>query len=636
MFQSFDEIADFSQSAARVARLRDGLRADGVDGFIVPRADEHQGEYIPPSAARLEWLTGFSGSAGVAVVLADSAAILVDGRYTLQVRQQVDLDVFEPVASAETPLADFLKNEAAGKRIGFDPWLHTAGEAKRLRTALESVGGELVALAANPIDRIWNDRPAPPAGRAVIHPESFAGKPAGDKLAELAKTIAEAKADATILTDPSSIAWAFNIRGSDVAHTPLMLGFAILRADGRPTLFVDPAKLDDVVQDHLAALADIDTPEAFEPAVRREASGRTIGLDPQLAAARLSTIVEAAGGTVAEMPDPARLPRAIKNDGEIAGARAAHLRDGVAVTRFLAWFDRQEPGTVTEIAAAEKLEAMRAEHAQEDGFPLKDISFDTIAGSGPNGAIVHYRVNRDSDRLLREGELFLLDSGAQYQDGTTDITRTLPVGEPTSEMRRKFTLVLKGMIAIATARFPKGTRGVDLDPLARIALWKAGCDFAHGTGHGIGSYLAVHEGPQSISRRGMAVIEAGMILSNEPGYYREGAFGIRIENLILTEPATEISGGDIAMHGFETLTLAPIDTRLVAPELMTADEIAWLDDYHRQVRAALGERLDATDRDWLEAATRPVGRPVVACRRPRRKSPAAGIAAGLPGSGLAR
>ncbi|MEF2553428.1 aminopeptidase P family protein [Aurantimonas sp. A2-1-M11] len=611
MFQSFDEIADFSQSAARVARLRDGLRADGIDGFIVPRSDEHQGEYIPPSAARLEWLTGFSGSAGVAVVLDESAVILVDGRYTLQVRQQVDLTVFEPVASADTSLADFLKREAAGKRIGFDAWLHTAGEERKLRAALESVGGELVALAANPVDRIWNDRPAPPAGRAVVHPETFAGRAASEKLADLAKAIAAAKADATILTDPSSVAWAFNIRGSDVSHTPLMLSFAIVRAKGRPTLFVNPAKLDAAVTAHLADLADIAEPDAFEPAVRGEAAGRAIGLDPQLAAGRLSTIVEGAGGTVVEMPDPARLPRAIKNAGEIAGARASHLRDGVAVTRFLAWLDRQEPGTVTEILAAEMLEAVRAEHAEQDGSALKDISFDTIAGSGPNGAIVHYRVNRDSDRLLREGELFLLDSGAQYVDGTTDITRTVPVGEPTSEMRSRFTLVLKGMIAIATARFPNGTRGVDLDPLARIALWKAGCDFAHGTGHGIGSYLAVHEGPQSISRRGMAVIEAGMILSDEPGYYREGAFGIRIENLILTEPATDIPGGDIAMHGFETLTLAPIDTRLVETSLLTSDEIAWLDAYHGRVREALGPRLDADDRAWLETATQPLGKPAV-------------------------
>ncbi|MCB8837908.1 aminopeptidase P family protein [Aurantimonas sp. VKM B-3413] len=606
MFQNFDETTDHSQSAGRVARLRADLAAAGLDGCIVPRADEHQGEYIPASAARLEWLTGFSGSAGVAVVLAERAAILTDGRYTLQVRSQVDLDVFETVSSVETSLTEFLKQAAAGKRIGYDPWLHTVGEVRRLSEALAAEGGELVAMRGNPIDRIWNDRPAPPKGRAVLHEERHAGRPATEKLGLLAGKIAEAKADIAVLTDPASIAWAFNIRGSDVPHTPLMLSFAILRKDGRPTLFVDPDKLDAEVRAHLEALAELAEPEDLEPRLTREAKDRAVGLDMQLAAARLSDIVTGAGGRVVEMADPAKLPRAIKNPGEIAGSRAAHLRDGVAVTAFLAWLDRQAPGSLTEIAAAEKLEAFRAEYGEQDGQKLRDISFDTIAGSGPNGAIVHYRVNRESDRALGEGELFLLDSGAQYRDGTTDITRTMPIGAPSAEMREKFTLVLKGMIAISTARFPKGTRGVDLDPLARIALWKAGCDYAHGTGHGVGSYLAVHEGPQSISKRGMAPLEPGMILSNEPGYYREGAFGIRIENLILVTEAEAIPGGDIAMLGFTTLTLAPIDRRLVAVELMSADEIAWLDAYHRHVREALTPLLDDADKAWLDQATRPL------------------------------
>ncbi|MEX6506689.1 aminopeptidase P family protein [Jiella sp. M17.18] len=604
MFQNFDATSDHSQSAARVDRLRADLAAAGLDGFIVPRADEHQGEYIPASAARLEWLTGFSGSAGVAVVLADRAAILVDGRYTLQVRSQVDLGVFEPVSSVDTPLADFLRGAAAGKRIGYDPWLHTSGEVKRLKEALRAVDGELVPVRGNPIDRIWNDRPAPPKGRAVVQPDAHAGRPASEKLAQLSGKLAEAKADLTVLTDPSSVAWTFNIRGSDVPHTPLALSFAIIRTEGRPTLFIDPDKLDAGVRTHLSALAELAEPETFEPALRKEAAERAVGLDPQLAAARLSDLVVEAGGRVVEMADPARLPRAIKNDGEIAGSRAAHLRDGAAITAFLAWLDRQAPGTVTEIGAAERLEALRAEFGERDGQPLRDISFDTIAGSGPNGAIVHYRVNRESDRVLAEGELFLLDSGAQYQDGTTDITRTMPIGTPTAEMREKFTLVLKGMIAISTARFPKGTRGVDLDPLARIALWKAGCDYAHGTGHGVGSYLAVHEGPQSISRRGMAVLEPGMILSNEPGYYREGAFGIRIENLVLVEPAAPVAGGDIDMLGFSTLTLAPIDLRLVEPGRLTAEETRWLDAYHAAVREALSPRLGDADRAWLAAATR--------------------------------
>ncbi|MEH6718350.1 MAG: aminopeptidase P family protein [Aurantimonas endophytica] len=606
MFQDFDAASDSSGSAERVRRLRAGLAEAGLDGFIVPRADEHQGEYIPDAAARLEWLTGFSGSAGTALVLADRAIILSDGRYTLQVRAQVDTSLFEPVSSVETPLAEFLPVAAAGKRIGYDPWLHTQGEIRSLTKAMERTGGTLVPVRGNPIDRIWNDRPAPPKGAAMVHPERFAGRGAADKLAAMAEKLVEAKADATLLTDPASIAWSFNIRGSDVPHTPLMLAFAILRREGRPTLFVDPDKLDTALRDHLAPLADLAAPDEFEAAVRREAAGRAIGIDPQLAAVRLATLVEEAGGTVVEMADPARLPRAIKNDGEIEGARAAQRRDGAAVTRFLAWIDGQAPGSVTEIGAAEKLEALRAEQGERDGQKLREISFDTIAGAGPNGAIVHYRVNRDSDRALDAGNLFLLDSGAQYQDGTTDITRTMPIGEPTQEMREKFTLVLKGMIAISTARFPKGTRGVDLDPLARIALWKAGCDYAHGTGHGVGSFLAVHEGPQSISKRGMAALEAGMILSNEPGYYREGAYGIRIENLVLVEPAEPIAGGDLPMHGFETLTLAPIDRRLIVPQMMSQEEIAWLDAYHARVAATLSPLLSGADAAWLEAATRPL------------------------------
>ncbi len=606
MFQNFDDIADFSRSAERVERLRSSFEVAGIDGVLVPRADEHQGEYIPPSAARLEWLTGFSGSAGNAVVLADKAAILVDGRYTLQVRSQVDLNVFTPVSSVETSLTAYLKREAPGQRIGFDPWLHTVAEIGSLEKALESSGGSLVPLFGNPIDRLWNDRPAPPKGRALVQPDDVAGKPAAEKLGMLAEAIAKARADATILTDPSSIAWTFNIRGADVAHTPLMLAFAIVRASGRPTLFVDPQKLDDATRAHFEPLADLSEPEAFEAAVKAEARNRRIGLDPHLGAQRLGQLIETAG-TLVEMPDPARLPRAIKNDGEIAGSKAAHRRDGAAIASFLAWLDGQAPGTITEIAAAEKLEAFRATFGRRDGQALRDISFDTIAGSGPNGAIVHYRVNRQSDRTLGDGELFLLDSGAQYGDGTTDITRTIPIGTPTDEMRRKFTLVLKGMIAISTARFPKGTRGVDLDPLARIALWKAGCDYAHGTGHGVGSFLAVHEGPQSISRRGMAVIEPGMILSNEPGYYREGAYGIRIENLILTTPPTSIEGGDIEMLGFQTLTFAPIDRRLVDPVLLSWQETAWLDAYHADVRDLLMPMMEKGDRAWLRAATEKVG-----------------------------
>ncbi|MBP0614778.1 aminopeptidase P family protein [Jiella mangrovi] len=606
MFQSFDNLSDFSQSASRIAELRRVLVDAGVDGFIVPRADEHQGEYIPPSAARLEWLTGFSGSAGVAVVLKEKAAILVDGRYTLQVRDQVDLSVITPLSSIETPLSTYLKSEAAGLKIAYDPWLHTIASVERLSQAMAETGGELVAIADNPIDRIWTDRPAPPKGRAFLHGENLAGKNAADKLAGLQRVIVDAKADLTVLTDPSSIAWTFNIRGADVEHTPLMLAFAIVPAKGKALIYVDKDKIDDGVAGNLTALAEICEPKAFESDLAKLVKDRAAGLDGDLAAARLAEIVDASGGRVVELADPARLPRAIKNEGELAGSRAAHHRDGLAVTRFLAWLDRQQPGSIDEITAAETLEAFRAEAGDAAGIALADISFDTISGAGPNGAIVHYRVNRQTNRRLQPGELFLIDSGAQYLDGTTDITRTVPIGEPDALMRTRFTQVLKGMIAISTARFPKGTRGVDIDVLARIALWKAGCDYAHGTGHGVGAFLAVHEGPQSISRRGMAVFEPGMIVSNEPGYYKEGAFGIRIENLVVVTEREAISGGDAPMHGFETLTLAPIDRRLIDSTLLTEEERGWLNAYHARVRDALMGELSEPDAAWLEAATRPV------------------------------
>ncbi|MBO0663436.1 aminopeptidase P family protein [Jiella sp. MQZ9-1] len=606
MFQSFDNPIDFSNSAARIGALRKLLRERGVDGFIVPRADEHQGEYIPPSAARLEWLTGFSGSAGVVVILGDKAAILVDGRYTLQVRQQVDLAVVTPLSSLETPLSAVLEAEGAGKTIAYDPWLHTVGEVRRLAEILQKVGGKLVAMADNPVDCIWNDRPAPPKGQAFVQDDALAGRSAADKLAEIRAAIIKHKADLTVLTDPSSVAWTFNLRGSDIAHNPLMLSFAIVPATGEAQLYVDPEKIDAALEAHLKPLVALRTPDRFESDLAKMAKQQIVALDPNLAAARLGEIAASAGGTVVDLADPAQRPRATKNAGELAGSRAAHQRDGVAMVKFLAWLVRQEPGTIDEITAAETLERCRVEAGEAAGMPLVDISFDTIAAAGPNGAIAHYRVNRESNRVLGPGELFLIDSGGQYRDGTTDITRTVPIGAPDTLMRTRFTQVLKGMIAISLARFPKGTRGVDLDPLARIALWKAGCDYAHGTGHGVGAFLAVHEGPQSISRRGMAVLEPGMIVSNEPGYYKEGVFGIRIENLlVVTEPAP-IEAGDALMLGFETLTLAPIDRRLIDATLLGEDERQWLNAYHRRVREALSPHLSAQDATWLEAVTRPL------------------------------
>ncbi len=480
------------------------------------------------------------------------------------------------------------------------------GEVKALRTAMGEAGGDLVSLAHNPLDRVWQDRPLPPKGAVSLHPLEHAGRGAAAKLDQIREALEKAKADATVLTDPSSVAWTFNIRGSDVPHTPLPLSFALIPREGRPTLFIDPEKLGSDAVAALGDLADIAAPDALEAALAASAADRRVMLDPALAADRLREVVEGAGGTVVSGTDPARLPRARKNAVEIEGSRRAHLRDGAAVSAFLAWLDGQVPGTVDEIGAAEALEGFRARFGEADGQPLRDLSFDTISASGPNAALPHYRVNRQSNRVLAEGEVFLIDSGAQYLDGTTDITRTVAIGAVSEEARVKFTLVLKGMIAVSRARFPVGTRGIDLDPLARIALWRAGCDYAHGTGHGIGSYLAVHEGPQSISKRGMAVLEEGMIVSNEPGYYREGAFGIRIENLVLVLPAERIAGGDLDTHGFETLTFAPIDRRMIALDRLDAEERAWLDAYHAAVREKIGPRLDGEAKAWLEAATRPL------------------------------
>ncbi|MEW6629985.1 MAG: aminopeptidase P family protein [Pseudomonadota bacterium] len=608
MFQTFDSAGDPAVGKPRVAMLRQWLAENGLDGFMVPRADEHQGEYVANRSARLKWLTGFSGSAGVALILRDRAFIFVDGRYTLQVRNEVDLSIFTVESLVDNPPASWIKdNLGKGARLGFDPWLHTIGEVKALKASAEQSGATLVPLDKNPIDIIWKDQPEPPRAPVELHPIGFAGELAKDKLARLAGAIEKDGATHAVLTDPSSIAWAFNIRGGDVPHTPLALGFAILAADGKHQLFMDQRKFSQQVAAYLTQLADLHEPNEFEPAIAGLAkAGARIALDPVLAAEKLRMLVEDNGGTVVSAPDPARIPRATKNQAEIAGSRAAHRRDGAAVAKLLCWLDRQKPGSLDEIDVVTKLEAVRRQTGEETQMPLRDVSFDTISGAGPNGAIMHYRVSRATSRKLQSGELFLLDSGAQYQDGTTDITRTVPVGQPTDEMRERFTLVLKGMIGISTLRFPAGTRGSEIDAVARMALWKHGCDFAHGTGHGVGSYLAVHEGPQRIARTGTEKLLAGMMLSNEPGYYKEGAYGIRIENLILVTPAEQIEGGDIAMHGFETLTLAPIDKRLIRTDLLTRDELHWLDRYHAWVLAEIGPMVDGETLAWLEKATAPL------------------------------
>ncbi|TGQ17018.1 MULTISPECIES: aminopeptidase P family protein [unclassified Mesorhizobium] len=608
MFQTFDSAGDPAVGKPRVALLRQWLADNGLDGFIVPRADEHQGEYVADRSARLKWLTGFSGSAGVAIVLRDRAFIFVDGRYTLQVRNEVDLGIFTVESLIDNPPSSWIKdNLGKGARLGFDPWLHTIGEVKALKASAEQSGATLVPLDRNPIDIIWKDQPEPPRAPVDLQELNFAGELAKDKLVRLASAIQKDGATHAVLTDPSSIAWSFNIRGGDVPHTPLALGFAILAADGKHQLFMDQRKFPRQVAAYLTQLADLHDPGEFEAAIADLAKGGAkIALDPVLAADKLRMLTEDNGGTVVLAADPARIPRATKNQAEIAGSRAAHRRDGAAVAKLLCWLDRQKPGSLDEIAVVTKLEEVRRQTGEETQMPLRDVSFDTISGAGPNGAIMHYRVSRATSRKLESSELFLLDSGGQYQDGTTDITRTVPIGEPTQEMRERFTLVLKGMIGISTLRFPAGTRGSEIDAVARMALWKHGCDFAHGTGHGVGSYLAVHEGPQRIARTGTEKLLAGMMLSNEPGYYKEGAYGIRIENLILVTPAEPIEGGDIAMHGFETLTLAPIDKRLIRTDLLTRDELHWLDQYHAWVLAEIGPMVDGETLAWLEKATAPL------------------------------
>jgi Xaa-Pro aminopeptidase len=602
--QSFEERSERTASGARLAALRAELKRRGLDGFIVPRADRHQNEYVPPSEERLTWLTGFTGSAGAAIVLADRAAIFVDGRYLLQVRDQIDTALFAVEHLVDNPPEKWLEaNLKSGARFSYDPWLHTADNAERLAKACVAADATAVAAEPNPIDAVWADRPAPPLGAVTIHDLKFAGEPAADKLARIRAEIGKLKAEQLIVSDPHNVAWAFNIRGSDVSYTPLPLAFATVPKEGRPALYVDGRKLSNETRDYLETLADVREPAAFAEDLRAlGAAHATIRLDQATAADALSRVVTEAGGEVVRGADPITLMKAVKNAVEIAGTRAAHARDGAAVANFLAWFDREAPdGKLTEIDAVAALESFR-----RDTGLLKDVSFPTISGTGPNGAIVHYRVTEATNRKIAPGDLFLIDSGAQYQDGTTDITRTIAVGAPTSEMRARFTRVLKGHLAIARAVFPDGISGAQIDPFARQHLWEAGIDFDHGTGHGVGSYLSVHEGPARISKLGTAPLRRGMILSNEPGYYKAGAYGIRIENLVLVTEAAAVAGAEKPLNAFETLTLAPIDRRVIEPGLLSAQETAWLDAYHARVAATLMPLVAADTRAWLEAATRPL------------------------------
>ncbi|MCB8821337.1 aminopeptidase P family protein [Microvirga rosea] len=603
-FQSFDDSTTPAQGPERIARLRTELSRRGYDGFIVPRADEHQGEYVPKSAERLAWLTGFTGSAGTAVILQDKAALVVDGRYTVQAAEQLDTAVITPVPLAETSAEDWIAaNLPSGAILAYDPWLHTHDGLKRLEQAVARAGAKLAPVDMNLVDIIWIDRPSPPQAPVRPHPLVYAGESAASKLERVRAKMAEAKLDALVISDPHNLAWAFNLRGGDVGHTPLPLGYAILPKEGRAQLFFDPAKMTNEAGAAVGDLADFADITGFLGALEGLGHAKEkVRIDAATGAVALIRRIETAGGTVDIGADPISLMKAVKNQAEIAGSRSAHLRDGVAVARFLAWLDQEAPkGELTEIDAVEALEAFRVETGA-----LKNVSFPSISGAGPNAALPHYRVTKSSNRPIENNQIFLIDSGAQYEDGTTDITRTIIVGEPTDEMKDRFTRVLKGHIAIARCVFPKGTNGAQIDAFARQPLWDAGLDFDHGTGHGIGSYLSVHEGPQRIAKTGVTSLEAGMMLSNEPGFYKQGEYGIRIENLILVEPR-KIEGGDREMFGFETLTFTPIDLRLVQASLLTSEETAWLDHYHAQVREKIGPHLPGETREWLEHATRPIG-----------------------------
>ena len=599
MFQTFDSHASPDQGPPRLAALRAKLGAMELDGFLVPRADVHQGEYVAARDERLQWLTGFTGSAGFCIVLPEVAGVFIDGRYRTQVKAQVDLGSFTPVPWPEVKPGDWVKEKLAQGRVGFDPWLHTADELERLERSLEGTGVKLVAVSENPVDAIWPDQPAAPFGKAFVHPLELAGESHALKRARLAEELRKAGQKAAVVTLPDSLCWLLNLRGADVPKNPVLHGFAVLRDDGRVDLFVNPAKLDDAVRVHLGDAVSVHPVEQFALALQ----GLTgpVRVDKGTAPLAVADLLRGAGVEVAWGDDPCRLPKACKNPAEIAATREAHLRDGAAMVEFLRWLDEALPqGGLTEISVVQALEGFRrATNA------LHDISFDTICGAGPNGAIMHYRVTEETNRPVGQNELLLVDSGAQYLDGTTDITRTVAVGDPGPEARECYTRVLQGLIAISRVRFPKGLPGRDIDALARFNLWVAGQDYDHGTGHGVGAFLSVHEGPQRISRVSEVPLEPGMILSNEPGYYREGAFGIRLENLIVVGEAPAL-GDNRAQMSFETLTFVPFDRRLILAEELSPGERRWLDAYHAEVAEKLGSRVSGATVAWLKDACAPI------------------------------
>ncbi|WP_430442939.1 aminopeptidase P family protein [Sphingorhabdus contaminans] len=596
---------------ARLGALRAQLKKDQLDGFVVPICDEHMSEYVGDYAQRLGWLTGFGGSAGSAVVLSEEAAIFTDGRYTLQVREQVDGQNWQYVGVPQTSIADWLKEHApAGARIGYDPWVHTKGWVESASRALKAKGAELVAVKSNPIDAVWADQPTKSDAKLLVHEDRYAGQNSAEKRAAVAEWLTDNGVDSTVISALDSVAWLLNVRGSDVSNTPVALSFVLANADGTADLFVAPEKVDEAVRAHLGNAVRLRTPEEFVPALKAM-NGKRIAVDPDRAVAAIFGALKDGGATIVEARDPTILPKAIKNPVEQEGHRAAQARDGAALSRYLHWLAQEaHKGELTELSAAAQLRAFR-----EATGMLKDLSFDTISAAGPNGASPHYKVDEKTNRRIDPNSIYLVDSGGQYLDGTTDVTRTIWVGpgEPTAEMKDRYTRVLKGHIALALAVFPEGTRGAQLDTLARAALWQAGVDYAHGTGHGVGSFLAVHEGPQRIGKfsGGQAgtdePLQAGMILSNEPGYYKQGEYGIRIENLILVEERA-IEGAEGRYFGFETLTFAPIDKALVDTSLLTRDELRWWDDYHAKVLEIVAPQLDGDALAWVTEACAPLAK----------------------------
>jgi Xaa-Pro aminopeptidase len=603
MRQTFDIKGGPQDGRAHLPLLRQELSAMKLDGLYVPHDDEYQNEYLPDANERLAWISGFTGSFGNAFIFTDRAVLFADGRYTIQAADQTDPDLFEIQGIPEPGAFGWLKKQdMTGKTIGYDPKLVSPNEVALLKQAADSAGANLVAVSENPIDRAWADRPDQPSAPVVAYAVKYAGMEHAEKRALIGQSLKADRADAAVITSPASIAWAFNIRGGDVSCTPLPLGRAILRADGSADLFIDEAKVGDDLRAHLGNGVTVRPLSQLESALG-DLRGKTVSVDPDIASAWFFDTLEAAGATVLRQRDPVALPKACKNAAEIAGTTAAHARDGVALTRFLHWLDTEaQSGKVTEIDAVMQLEAFR-----EELNALNDLSFPTISGAGPHGALPHYRVSTASNRVLERGSLFLVDSGGQYLDGTTDVTRTVPIGEASDDMRRHYTLVLKGHIALAAVRFPHGTTGTHLDVLARHALWQAGLDYQHGTGHGVGVYLGVHEGPHRIAKPWNAVpLAPGMIVSNEPGYYREGHYGIRIENLQYVTPPVPVSGGEIDMLGFECLTFAPLSRDLIVTGLLSSEERAWVDDYHARVQDLLSGKLDGDVKVWLKAACAPL------------------------------